>query len=57
MLAAPKHPQTLGKLERFHRTLRKEKLSKREVPALEVLQADLNAFADHYNYERGRTKP
>jgi transposase InsO family protein len=53
ILASPEHPQTLGKVERFHRTLRKEKLSKREgCPDLHQLQADLNAFADYYNYER-----
>jgi transposase InsO family protein len=50
--AAPAHPQTLGKLERFHRTL-KEWLSD-EGPAadLEHLQLLLDRFRSHYNEER-----
>jgi transposase InsO family protein len=50
--AAPAHPQTLGKLERFHRTL-KEWLSD-EGPAadLEHLQLLLDRFRPHYNVER-----
>jgi transposase InsO family protein len=50
--AAPAHPQTLGKLERFHRTL-KEWLSD-EGPAfdLEHLQLLLDRFRSHYNDER-----
>jgi transposase InsO family protein len=50
--AAPAHPQTLGKLERFHRTL-KEWLSD-EGPAadLEHLQLLLDRFREHYNGER-----
>jgi Integrase core domain len=50
--AAPAHPQTLGKLERFHRTL-KEWLSD-EGPAadLEHLQLLLDRFRSHYNDDR-----
>jgi len=50
--AAPAHPQTLGKLERFHRTL-KEWLAD-ESPALDTdeLQALLDRFRTHYNQER-----
>jgi hypothetical protein len=50
--AAPAHPQTLGKLERFHRTL-KEWLAE-EGPAvdLEHLQLLLDRFRSHYNDER-----
>jgi transposase InsO family protein len=50
--AAPAHPQTLGKLERFHRTL-KEWLSD-EGPALDLehLQLLLDRFREHYNGER-----
>ena len=50
--SAPAHPQTLGKLERFHRTL-KEWLTE-EGPAvdLEHLQLLLDRFQTHYNTER-----
>jgi transposase InsO family protein len=50
--AAPAHPQTLGKLERFHRTL-KEWLED-EGPALDLehLQLLLDRFRSHYNRER-----
>lgn len=50
--AAPAHPQTLGKLERFHRTL-KEWLAD-EAPARDLveLQALLDRFGTHYNEER-----
>ncbi|MGH3029196.1 MAG: IS481 family transposase, partial [Gaiellaceae bacterium] len=50
--AAPAHPQTLGKLERFHRTL-KDWLED-EGPALDLehLQLLLDRFRSHYNQER-----
>lgn len=50
--AGPYHPQTLGKLERFHRTL-KEWLQD-EGPAEDIahLQELLDAFRYHYNTER-----
>lgn len=50
--ARPYHPQTLGKLERFHRT-EKEWLAERpsaETP--EELQVLLDEFRRHYNEER-----
>jgi transposase InsO family protein len=50
--AAPAHPRTLGKLERFHRTL-KEWLAE-EGPALDLehLQLLLDRFRSHHNGER-----
>jgi transposase InsO family protein len=48
----PSHPQTLGKLERFHRTL-KEWLGDEPAPSdLAELQALLDRFRSHYNEER-----
>jgi transposase InsO family protein len=48
----PSHPQTLGKLERFHRTL-KDWLRDEPPPAdLAELQALLDRFRSHYNEER-----
>lgn len=50
--ARPYHPQTCGKLERFHRTM-KEWLAERPVPrSHEELQGLLDEFRAHYNEER-----
>ncbi|WP_344724968.1 IS481 family transposase, partial [Agrococcus terreus] len=49
---APSHPQTQGKIERFHQTL-KRWLGARSLPAsLEQLQMLLDTFATWYNTER-----
>jgi hypothetical protein len=50
--ASPYHPQTCGKLERFHQTLKKH-LSALDPPdTLTELQHQLDAFRDYYNHER-----
>ncbi len=50
--SAPYHPQTLGKLERFHRTL-KDWLADEGPPwDLEHLQELLDGFRHHYNRQR-----
>ena len=50
--SAPYHPQTLGKLERFHRTL-KDWLADEGPPFdLEHLQELLDGFRHHYNRQR-----
>ena len=52
LTSAPAHPQTLGKLERLHRTL-KEWLAEQQVPVdLTELQTLLDTFKHHYNHER-----
>lgn len=48
----PRHPQTIGKLERMHRTMR-DWLGRRPTAATLVqLQRNLDAFRWHYNEER-----
>jgi transposase InsO family protein len=48
----PYHPQTCGKLERFHRTMKEwlDELPKAQDP--EELQAQLDSFRKYYNEER-----
>jgi transposase InsO family protein len=50
--ARPSHPQTLGKLERFHRTLKEWLADEGPPPSLDELQALLDRFRVHYNEER-----
>jgi transposase InsO family protein len=50
--AAPAHPQTLGKLERFHRTLKEWLADEGPSSDLEHLQLLLDRFRSHYNDER-----
>jgi transposase InsO family protein len=58
----PGHPQTCGKIERFHQTL-KRFLDKQEPPeSLNALQTLIDEFIDYYNsvrphYARGRIPP
>ena len=49
--SAPYHPQTLGKLERFHRTL-KDWLSDEGPFDVDHLQELLDGFRFHYNRQR-----
>jgi transposase InsO family protein len=50
--ARPFHPQTCGKVERFHRTV-KQRLAALPAPAtLAELQAQLDDFIDYYNHQR-----
>jgi transposase InsO family protein len=50
--SAPYHPQTLGKLERFHRTLKEWLHDEGPVFDLEHLQELLDGFRHHYNRRR-----
>ena len=48
----PYHPQTQGKIERFHRTLKNWLQMQEPVNSMKVLQAQLDTFRQLYNYER-----
>lgn len=54
LLTAPHSPTTTGKVERFHRTLRKDFFSVHdyEFATIEEAQAALDAWVDEYNTER-----
>jgi transposase InsO family protein len=50
--SAPAHPQTNGKDERFHRTLKAEVLLGRHFPTLQHAQQAFDQWRPIYNYER-----
>jgi transposase InsO family protein len=52
LLTAPRRPQTTGKIERFHRTLRTEFLTGRIFADLATAQAELDRWVVSYNTER-----
>lgn len=50
--ARPYHPQTKGKNERFHRTLREEVLSMMTFTSLRQIQTEFDRWREIYNTER-----
>ena len=48
----PNHPQTQGKVERFHQTLKRWLARQPPAPHLPALQNQLAQFADEYNHRR-----
>ena len=48
----PYHPQTCGKVERFHQTLKKHLARQRKPVSVAELQAQLDRFAAYYNQVR-----
>ena len=52
LLTAPRRPQTTGKIERFHRTLRQEFLTGRVFDDLATAQDELDTWVDSFNTER-----
>ena len=50
--STPYHPETLGKLERFHRTLKEWLIDEEPAADLAALQTLLDRFRSYYNEER-----
>jgi len=48
----PNHPQTCGKVERFHQTLKKYLLRQKVPRSLAELQAQIDRFVEYYNETR-----
>ena len=48
----PYHPQTCGKVERFHQTLKKYLAKQAPAGSLAMLQLQLDAFRTYYNQQR-----
>lgn len=62
ILARVKHPQTLGKIERYHRTMRQLCLNLKDFTDPHELRRAIRIFVDEYNYRRkhkgiGRVTP
>lgn len=52
LLTAPYSPTTTGKIERLHKTMRKEFLAGASFSSIEQAQLDLDAWVSHYNHRR-----
>jgi transposase InsO family protein len=52
LLTAPYSPRTTGKVERFHRTLRKDFFSDKSFDTIEEMQAALDVWVANFNNER-----
>ena len=62
MHSRPYHPQTCGKVERFHQTLKRFIARQEPASTIAELQAHLDRFRDYYNGVRphraiGRSTP
>lgn len=52
LLTAPRSPTTTGKVERWHKTLRREFLNDKSFESIEHAQNELDAWVRHYNHQR-----
>jgi transposase InsO family protein len=52
LLTAPRSPTTTGKVERWHKTLRREFLDGRVFADIEAAQVAIDAWVHHYNHDR-----
>jgi transposase InsO family protein len=51
-LTKPRSPTTTGKVERWHKTLRKEFLNGKVFDSIQDAQTQLDAWVEHYNHRR-----
>jgi len=52
ILAQSQSPQTIGKIESFHRNIQQELLRRKEFATIKEAQKQIAAYVEHYNYER-----
>src|SRR5438874_4100674 len=52
LLTAPRSPTTTGKVERFHKTLRREFLDGKTFASIDDAQTQLDGWVREYNFER-----
>jgi transposase InsO family protein len=52
ILTAPRSPTTTGKVERWHKTLRREFLNGKVFASIDDAQSKLDAWVSHYNHDR-----
>jgi transposase InsO family protein len=52
LLTAARSPTTTGKVERWHKTMRREFLDNKVFASVEEAQAHLDAWVEYYNYQR-----
>lgn len=52
ILTAPRSPTTTGKVERWHKTLRREFLNGKVFDSIEDAQAQIDGWVQKYNFER-----
>jgi transposase InsO family protein len=52
ILTAPYSPTTTGKIERLHKTMRKESFSDKSFETIDAMQAALDVWVADYNHER-----
>ncbi|MBI5183067.1 MAG: IS481 family transposase [Nitrospinae bacterium] len=50
--ASPGHPQTLGKLERYHQSLRRELIDVEVFRSQEEASSRISSYVEHYNFSR-----
>jgi len=52
ILTKAQSPQTIGKIESFHRNIQKELLRQKEYLSIKAARAAIKAYVEHYNFER-----